>query len=282
MKKRISKIGLTRWIGIIGLSVLVLALVASLLIQNIQAPVADAELLFIGTTEDADCTVLLSQDCCLMVDTGVSADAPHITEVLKEHGVETIDCLILTHPDQDHIGGASALLKSFSITQVITPYYGQYNSLYNSLLKEIDALEGTERLTLTAVKNLRLGDLRITLYPPEKNFYDGDNDYSIVTLVNHGGVNILLAGDIEKQRITELADVDFPEIQLLKVPYHGRSSNASADFIRRIAPKLAVVNAAEPESKIRKVLSKMDAEIFCTVGQDAFFLSDGETVSPIS
>lgn len=268
---------LSQIIGIIGLSVLVFGFILSSIWSSIPKNVDDARFIFAGTVNDADCSILISKEHCVIVDTGEVDDGNHIVQLLRENGVETIDCLILTHPDKDHIGGADAILDSFTVSQVICPYYGQYNSIYNSLIKRIDST-GITRTVITDTTQLKFGDLRLTIYPPHETFYDDDNEYSLVSLVNHGSVNLLLTGDICRVRIKETESLSFPEIQLLKVPYHGRSSNASADFIRRISPAIAIVNAAKAESKVEKTLRKLGCDIYCTVGSDYCFVSDGKTL----
>ena len=59
--------------------------------------------------------------------------------------------------------------------------------------------------------------------------------------------------------------MSLPEIDLLKVPHHGRSSSAASDFIQRIAAPIAIVNASSAESKIQKALEKTGASVYYTV-----------------
>ena len=269
---------LSQIIGIIGLTALILGFLVSLIWSSIPKNVDEADFIFAGTVNDADCTILVSKGHCVIVDSGEAEDGSHIVELLQKYGVETVDCLILTHPDKDHIGGADAILDNFPVSQVICPHYGQYNSIYTALNKRIDT-EGITRTVITDATQIKCGDLKLTIFPPQETFYDDDNDYSLVTLVNHGSVNLLLTADICKVRIGELESSPFPNIQLLKVPYHGRSSNASADFIRRISPDIAVVTAAKAESKIEKTLNKLGCDIYCTVGADRVFRSDGKVIS---
>ena len=277
IKHKKKKLPLTSLIGIIGLGVLVLGLVISLVWQKRPRNVQEAEILFAGTMNDADCTILISGKHCVIIDTGEVDDGEHIAELLESRDVEQIDYLVLTHPDKDHIGGADEILNRFSVKHVITPYYGQYSATYSALISRIEQ-DKIERSILREVTELSCGDFSLLFYPPEKKFYNDDNEYSLVTLVTHGNVKLLLAADIEKERISELGSVSFSGVDLLKVPYHGRSSNAAADFIRRISPRIAIVNAAAPESKIQKTLSKLGVEVYCTNGADWDFFSDGNTL----
>ena len=278
MKKIIDKIGLPRLMGIAGLAVLIIVFLVSLLFQNRKIEIGQAEIIFASTENDADCCIMISDGSCLVIDTGEEADGPHIVELLKGHGVETIDCLILTHPDNDHIGGASLLADNFSIDMIIMPYYGKYRVGYTSLLKKFSE-NGTEQIFPAKESGMSVGDLRLTIYPPNETFYEQDNDYSLAVLVEHGNVNMFFPGDAEKTRLKELNSISLPDIALLKVPYHGRSSSASSDFIQRIAAPIAIVNSSSAESKIQKALEKTGAAVYYTVGSDHRFLSDGETLT---
>lgn len=277
MKKWVDKFGLPRLVGIAGLALLIILFLVSLLFQNRKLTIGNADIIFVGTENDADCCIMISDGSCLVIDTGEETDGPHIAEILKEKGIETINCLILSHPDNDHIGGASLLSDEFEIEMVIMPYYGKYRIGYTSLLKKFTEI-GAEQIFPAKESSLSVGDLRITVYPPENTYYDQDNDYSLAVLVEHGYVNMFFPGDAEKVRLKELSSVSLPDITLLKVPHHGRSSSASSDFIQRIAAPIAIVNAASAEAKIQKALEKTGATVYYTVGSDHFFTSDGETL----
>ncbi len=277
MKKLVAKLGLPRAVGIAGLALLVIVFFVSMFFQNRKLELHNADIIFAGTENDADCCILISDGSCLVIDTGEEADGPHIVKLLKDKGVETINCLILSHPDNDHIGGASLLADNFDIEMVIMPYYGKYRISYTSLLKKFTET-GAEQIFPAKESALSVGELSLTVYPPENSYYDQDNDYSLAVLVEHGKVNMFFPGDAEKTRLKELSTVSLPEIDLLKVPYHGRSSSASSDFVQRIAAPIAIVNAASAESKIQKALEKTGAAVYYTVGSDHFFTSDGETL----
>ena len=278
MKKLIKEIGISRFTGIAGLAVLVIVFLVSLLFQNRRIEIAPAEIIFAGTANDADCCIILSAGECLVIDTGEETDGPHIAGILRDYGVETINCLILSHPDADHIGGAALLADNFKIETVIMPYYGKYRISYTNLLSKFTDV-GAEQIFPAKESGLSVGDLRLTVYPPENTYYEQDNDYSLAVLVEHGNVNMFFPGDAEKVRLKELGSVSLPKIDLLKVPHHGRSSSAASDFIQRIAAPIAIVNASSAESKIQKALEKTGASVYYTVGSDHFFKSDGETLT---
>ena len=153
-----------------------------------------------------------------------------------------------------------------------------FRSNYTNLLSKFTAI-GAEQIFPAKVSGLSVGDLRLTVYPPENTYYEQDNDYSLAVLVEHANVNMFFPGDAEKIRLKELSSVSLPKIDLLKVPHHGRSSSASSDFIQRIAAPVAIVNASSAEPKIQKVLEKTGASVYYTVGSDHIFKSDGETLT---
>ncbi|UKI13072.1 MAG: MBL fold metallo-hydrolase [Oscillospiraceae bacterium] len=59
----------------------------------------------------ADCILLRMDDRVILIDTGEKADAALIRRTLDGYGIRRIDCLILTHYDNDHIGAAAAVLE---------------------------------------------------------------------------------------------------------------------------------------------------------------------------
>lgn len=89
-------------------------------------------------------------------------------------------------------------------------------------------------------------DIVFTIYPPEKLEYDSDkdNNRSLVTVVQHGDVRMLLAGDAEKERIDEiLTGIPDLESDLLKVPHHGHEEKNSEELFKAAGAQYAVICA---------------------------------------
>lgn len=265
-----------RVLGVCGLAGL---LIFGWYCMETEEPQDIAKAVFVGTKEDADCTILFSRDKCVVIDTGTEEDAPHIEEILREHGISQIDCMILTHPDQDHIGGASALLDLFAVSQIIAPYFNQEKVMYQQLQEKISFLQIPMQI-LYRDRQYIFGEWDIRVFPPEKFYYEKANDYSLAVMAEHGDNRIFIAGDAQKKRLTELLQIELPEVDLYKVAHHGRDSEKSVEMIEKLHPQYAVVTAREPEKKIGEVLEKIGADVFCTVSEDVTFFSDGKEIHP--
>ncbi len=275
---------------IIAVGILCMILVADFVLSGMfdrdnSAPVPEpvlaesVRILFAGTKDDADCAIVLSQDACVMIDTGEEQDAEHILALLQQEGVEEIDCLILTHPDKDHIGGAPALLESLPVQKILTPVYDQSKESYERLTEQAEAL-GIMMTALEREEELQYKELSLHIWPPEETEYDKDNNYSLAVLVSHGEVQMFFAGDAQKKRMKEILQYNLPQVDLYKVSYHGRSLASGVRLIDLIRPQYAVVTAAEPEKETEQALRSVGAQIFCTREHDVVFVSDGIKIRP--
>ncbi|MDC7290154.1 MBL fold metallo-hydrolase [Blautia schinkii] len=264
---------------ILGVLTIFAILISAFFLLEGGYEVKEAKFLFVGTKEDADCSILLSREQCVMVDTGEEQDAEKILSVLKKESIEKIDCLILTHPDKDHIGGAAQILDEVAVELIVAPYYIQENERYTVLLEKIADM-GIHFMTPSRNRQLQYGDMEIRILPPDDISYNNDNNYSLVTLVKHGDVKLLLAGDAERKRLEELKKYVFSDVNVYKVPHHGRNSTASAEMIERVHPKYAVITAQSVEIKIAEAIRKVGSEVSLTVpDKDVVFESDGIKIS---
>lgn len=243
-----------------------------------QVQTEPMQVIFVGTQDDADCAVFLQKGFCVLVDTGEAQDAPHILQVLAENQVQTISCLILTHPDKDHIGSAAVIAEQYSVEQVLVPDYPGDKGTYRQLLKQLgDAVE-----VLHQDKRLTFGDLHLTVLPPRGKTYQSANNYSLITRVEHGSVRMLLMGDAQKIRLKELSPNLLGKVDVYKVPHHGRDSTTGAKWIAALKPSYAVVTAAQAGGEIAQALKEAGSTVRYTVAEkDAAFLSDGKTIQMI-
>lgn len=222
---------------------------------------------FFACTEDADSILLQSGGRNVMIDTGIEEDAAAMIEKLEALQVEEIDLLILTHPDKDHIGGASLLLDTFPVEEVIRTSYEKGSALQEELDRKLEQ----ENVAVPDEKQeLAFEKLLLTVYPPEE-IYEDSNNCSIAVLAVYEDKKFFFAGDAKKKRIEELLDEELPQVDVYKAAHHGRDNGKSDDLVRRLRPAYVVVTAPETEEKTKAALQEVGAEIYSTCKKDVHF-----------
>ena len=71
----------------------------------------------------ADCMVLRTENSTVVIDCGEKGDGKQILSLLAENEIETVDYLIITHYDKDHVGGAAKLINTIEVKNVLAPDY---------------------------------------------------------------------------------------------------------------------------------------------------------------
>lgn len=265
-----------------GLMILIALLIGSLYalqgrnkISNYKAN--QIEVSFLKLKEDADSILMQDGELNILIDTGQKEDAEDIVANLKSKNISEIQCLILTHYDKDHIGGAEAIMDNFKVKNIIRPYYNKDEKGYRNL---IDKIQEKNIPTTIPVKisNYIIGDINLHVYPPLKKEYFDDNNYSLVTLATYKDVNMLFAGDAVKKRLEELSSIDWPKIDVYKVPHHGRESGNSKDIINKIKPEYAIVTSTDADAGIKDAFEENNTELLFTGNGTITFSSDGSKV----
>ena len=159
----------------------------------------------------------------------------------------TIDLVILTHPDKDHIAGLPEVLKRYWVKGIVETGI-ECEKAECLAWKE---LKEKEKATIIFPK---LGDslildenTKILILSPFADIagekVSKANNTSIVAKLVYGEHSVLLTGDIEKQ-IEEklvLAGVDI-DSDYLKIPHHGSKTSTSEKFLDKISPELAFIS----------------------------------------
>ena len=216
----------------------------------------------------------------VLIDTGEDEDGEEIVDYMKKNKLTTIDYLILTHFDKDHVGGADTILNEIKVLNVITPNYESGSKEYKEYLEAL-ADHQVDSIKLTKALSFNIGTAEFTINPPRESSYDGDNDYSLVTSVKHGKNKFLFAGDAEEGRLTELINAGNLEHSFLKVPHHGRYNDKSTEFFNLVHPQYAVITSSDKNPEDKKVvetLKQLNTEIYVTRNGDIIIHSDGENL----
>lgn len=198
-----------------------------------------------------DCMLLESDGNYMLIDTGDISDTytAKIIDYLEGRGIETIEYLILTHPDADHIGGAPDIINTFKVNHCIMPDFTKTTKIFE---KTIDALEENEVDVIEAEPDyeFKVGEAECEILAPLKK-YDDPNEASVVLKVYFGSNSFLLTGDAEKESeadMTEYYSASQLKADVLKSGHHGSRTSSSEGFLEAVDPELIVISCGEGNS----------------------------------
>ena len=202
----------------------------------------------------------------------------------------TIDMVLTTHPDQDHIGGIPEVLKNYTVSEYIdsgaTSSTGTFLELENEIAKNNIK---TEIARANDVIDLGGGVFLKILYPESTPKGKDTNEYSIVAKLYYGNSTFLFTGDTPTDVEDYLAKTDGKELRsdVLKVAHHGSRNSLSPEFLSAVLPEYAVISAGKdnryghPHKEITDFLNIIKSKILGTYDfGDIYFISDGHTVYP--
>ncbi len=159
----------------------------------------------------------------------------------------TIELLVLSHPDADHLTALPDILERYKIEKVLlsgVPHTSGRYEKFLALLKE----QATTVIVADPSEDIAMGDGVVldTIWPPSESFgteFMDSNDSSVVLRVLYGKNSILFTGDIEEiaeQAILQTgADI---RSSILKVAHHGSRTSSSTGFLLAVQPDLAVIS----------------------------------------
>lgn len=231
-----------------------------------------------------DAVLLETEEQAMLIDAGYDDTSAVILDYLEAEEIDTLDYLVITHFDKDHVGGADKILEAVEVLEVLEPDYesdsGQTEE-YREALQEL----GITPVRVTDTKELMLEGADCTVYPPrQKDYEEEDNDFSLVISLRFGEEGFLFAGDCEKERLSELLAESGLNLrhQVLKVPHHGREEKNSDKFLLAVDPEAAVITCSEddrPDKKILELLDQLGTEVYLTSEGTVTCVTDGSTLS---
>lgn len=234
----------------------------------------------------ADALILQEGDTAILIDTGEEEDGVFIEQELKKRGIQSLDLLLITHFDKDHVGSASYLMEAMEIEKVYMPDYEGEREEYQRFLKSLEGY--TEVYRISEIEELQFGDLQMTIYPAEnpQALLEGkgeiDNDMSLVSSICYGQKKFLLTGDIEKKRIGQMLDSSMDwKHDWIKMPHHGKYQKAVKKLLEAVQPELAVVCCSEREAmeeKTKLLLEELDISVWDTTSSAIVTICDGKSI----
>lgn len=185
----------------------------------------------------------------VLVDGGADLSLiQHLTKVLPFFD-RTIDLLILTHPNTDHLVAIPAVLQHYHVRAALLPHTSSPLPLYQKITDTL-IRRGIPTLSPHPDIDIHLDDDVIldTLWPPEspEEWTNDPNNASIVLRAVFGNRSVLLAGDIEEKAETAiLASGADMRSTILKIAHHGSKTSTSTGFLLASSPQKAIISVGK-------------------------------------
>jgi len=206
------------------------------------APEAEAVFLDVGHGDAA--FVRTPGGATLLVDAGDRGLAGKyiVAPFLWSNHAGRIDCLFISHPDSDHIGGAFYVVEHFPVGQVFLSAAVSDRPLEKDFLRLCESRDIPVR-RLHAGQSIEVDGATVAVLHPPKDWpaSAGVNDDSLVLRVTLADTTLLLTGDIEADGETVVARTDCAA-DVLKVPHHGSRTSSSPALVAAVGADEAVVS----------------------------------------
>ena len=201
----------------------------------------------------------------------------------------SIDVVIATHPDADHVSGLVDALQRYTVSYIFEPGVKADTPQAESMLKSI-ANEDAEYVLARRGQIIDLGSgAYLEILFPDRDVNDLEtNTASIVARLVYGDTSFMLTGDSPNEIEKYLATLDGVALKsnVLKAGHHGSRTSSSLLFVGFVDPDYVVLSRGcdntygHPHQEVVDVFARFEVTVLDTCEEGTVTLtSDGHTVS---
>ena len=225
----------------------------------------------------------------ILIDGGPS------TKVLEKLGKNmpfwdrTIDLVILTHPDPDHLNGLVEVLRNYEIGMVAFNGAKGTNPAFAEFENEISRKQIPTAILFKGKRILVENKIYLEILAPLESFEGEEvkdfNSSSIVAKLIYGQNGFLFTGDTTRSIEKELAESNINlASDVLKVAHHGSRTSSSEIFLEKVFPQIAVISVGKdnsyghPHQEVLDVLKKYAKILRTDLEGDIKILCDSQSL----
>ena len=232
-----------------------------------------------------DASVILCDGKAMIIDGGSSSDSSLIYSFLKNNGIDHLDYVVATNPDDEHVGGLSGALNYASADMAFSTVREYDTGAFSDFVRNLDK-QGIDITVPVAGATFDLGSAKVTFLHPEESVSYSDNT-SIILRIDYWETSFLFTGDAEAEVENALLQNDaLFNSTVLKVAHYGSNDSTSDSFLQAVAPDYAVISVGEgntyeyPTEEVLASLKAAGVKLYRTdLHGDIHCTSDGKTVT---
>ncbi len=202
----------------------------------------------------------------------------------------SIDVMVATHPDADHIGGLPDVLARYQVASFLVSGRGSDSSYTERLLDAAEHERGMQIIEARQGMRIHLGEgVYADILHPEDNVdrLPDTNDASVSMRLVYGDTEFMLTGDapswVEDRLVEEYGDALKSDV--LKAGHHGSKTSTNALWLETVDPDVVVISAGKdntyghPNPDVLERIRSSGASVVSTIDAGTItFVSDGKTV----
>jgi len=265
---------------------MLLLLVASSVLFFLATKKNNLEIVFLDVGQGDATLITTPNGRQILIDAGAKND---IGQKLSPHmsaSDRSIDMVIMTHPDLDHVGGMISLVDRYDIDTVMHSGLLAGAPIYSAIAERVKQKQ-IPTTTAHAGQIIEIDkDVYLEIYSPYSGYDSLEaNEYSIIMRLVYGDTSALLMGDATKSNEYEIVNTygDMLDSDILKIGHHGSQTSTSELLVDIVTPEYGVVSAGcnnrfgHPHGNVLSTLFSAQVEVLDTCNDgDVVFESDGE------
>jgi len=218
-----------------------------------------------------------------------------IAPFLWQKKIKTVDTLVLSHPNSDHLNGLTYIAEYFNVKNVWTNNEATNTLGYKKFMEAIKK----NRIHMPEYKEVAgihdINGVRLDICYPSLDFikkrklerWRNVNNNSLVLKASFGAESFLFPGDIETRAEYELAAIAGDKLKstVLLAPHHGSKTSSSKMFIEKVNPEVIIISSGWksrfgfPHPSVLKRYKEKGCRILGTARNGAVSMStDGQTL----
>ncbi len=167
--------------------------------------------------------------CNMIIDTGDIDNYNHLIEYFKNHNINKIDIVLISHWHSDHFGELVDLAKEFKIEKIYVNHDKDIDLEYEIIHEGEIFTCGRAKFQVISANHDDLNE----------------NNNSLVLYGMIGSNSYLFTGDIEKEIENELLNKYLFQLDVLKVAHHGSDTSSINTFLTMTKPKIAIISVGK-------------------------------------